>query len=455
MTEVWFRNPDDYIRELVETGEHKVAWDRGRLAKRKIDPIKHAELYFGQTYPWRILAVGPQGTAEYRSGDTLYEPTAVYPTWSYGEDQALLEEIVEMPVGEDAKICSDKSVAGDERPVFGQEHRVVIAEVPDLRSGPGRQFMTYLKTLQEDNPDCIIHLHGMHTYRYAFGMGFGSADVEPRTSASKGKIYLPSGKIERYERAQANPNWVTPLGFKPKDLAEPRMRCMYNIRSAVWAGENYDSLYNMPIRNTGVEVDYESSDDDHKKIETKKHLTVSVKAKDGDKFHCDTCSLSDQCKYFRDGAVCSVPGAEPKPLASFFKTRDADTIIDGLGTLVAANARRLERGMDEERILGDLSPEVTKMMGQVFDQGQKLAKLIDPNLRGGARVQVNVGGNGQAQVIGTIDTRQAVAGVIRELEARGYTRDQMTPELIQSVLVGAQDPDAQRRAIEGSRVIEG
>lgn len=65
-TEVWFRNPHDYIRELVEVGECRIAWDRGLLVKRGIDPIKHADLYYGKGTDWRILTVGNQGSAEYR-----------------------------------------------------------------------------------------------------------------------------------------------------------------------------------------------------------------------------------------------------------------------------------------------------------------------------------------------------------------------------------------------------
>lgn len=453
MTEAWFRNPDNYIRELVETGECLVAWDRGLLVKRKLDPIKHAELYFGKAYDWRVLTVGEQGTAEYRDGDSTYEPTAVYPTWRYGEDQGLLEEIVERPVGLDESICKDMSVAGDERPVFGQEHRVVVTDLPAMNSGPGRKFIVYLKTLQEDNPDCIIHLHGVYSFRVAFGMGFGAADIEPRTAAQKGKLMLPSGREERYERAQANPSWVVPLGFKPVDLAVPRNRCMYNIRAAAWAAEHYQDLYNVPLRNTGATIDYESSDKDHKPIEAGSPLPARIEPKSGDKFHCDTCSLADQCKYFRDGAVCSVPGAEPKELAAFFNTRDADTIIDGLGVLVAANARRLERGMAEERVMGDLDSEVTKMMNQVFDQGQKLAKLIDPNLRGGSRVQVNVGAGGQAAVVAQANPRQLVATVMRELEGRGIPRDKITPEMVEGLINGMLNPEQARRGIESHRVI--
>ena len=453
MTEAWYRNPDAYIRELVETGESNIAWDRGRLVKRKIDPIKHADLYFGKSYPWRALAIGEQGTAEYRTGDTLYRPTAVYPTWIYGEDQGLLEEIIEQPVGEDEDICNDNSIQGDERPVFGQEHRVVITDLPPGSSGPGRKFLAYLKELQEDNPNCIIHLHGPYSYRIAFGMDFGAADIDPRINASKGKITLPIGKEILYERAVMYSSWVTMLGFKPVDLEVPRNRCMFNIKAAAWAGKYYNQEIKTPRKDLGRAVDHLSPDKDYEPIEKKSHLSKHMPKKPGDQFACDTCSLQLECSYFRLGAVCSVPGAEPKALSSFFKTRDSNTIIEGLGTLVAANANRLERGMEEERILGDVNPEVTKMIGQVFDQGQKLAKLVDPNLRGGAKVQVNVGGN--AAVVSAASPRQMVASVIRELEDQGFKREDITPEMVQNLIAGMADPEQSRRTIEAApKIVE-
>jgi hypothetical protein len=250
-TEVWFRNPDSYIRELVEAGEYKIAWDRGLLVKKRIDASKHASLYFGQTYPYRLLLVGEQGTAELRADSSLDNPTAVYPTWSYGEDAALLHELVSQPVGQDKEACFDTSVSADERPVYGQEHRVVIINPPNATTGPGRAFLRYIKELQEDYPDVILHVHGLYGWRAAFGMGFGAADIEPRAAAQKGKVHLPSGSEERYEALVNKPQWTSAMGFKPVDLAVPRNRCIFNIKSAVWAGEHYDELYNFAVRTNG------------------------------------------------------------------------------------------------------------------------------------------------------------------------------------------------------------
>jgi hypothetical protein len=431
-TEVWFRNPDNYIRELVECGEYQIAWDRGYVFKKKIDPYKHAELYYGKSYPFRALVIGDQGTAELRPGRTMENPAAVYPTWCYGEDNSLLEEMISLPAGEDISICSDKSVPADQRPVYGQEHRVVITDIPVLTSGPGRSFIRYLKELQQDYPKAIIHLHGTYSFRIAFGTGFRAADVDPRTSAQKGKIYLPSGKEVLYERAQSNPKWITPMGFLPKDLEVPRNRCMYNIKSAVWAGENYDALFNFRIKNDGKPVDTTTPTEQYQPAQTAGPFTKAVgKPKEGDRFMCNTCSLQNECKYFRDGAVCSVPGAEPVELAKYFQSRDAGLIIDGLGTLLAANTRRLERGMREEDVFGDTNPEVTRQMGQVFDQGIKLAKLVDPSLRGGPSVQVNV--DSRTQVAGA-SPQQLVASAFRALEAQGIPREDITPQMVQDLL---------------------
>lgn len=450
-TEVWFRNPHDYIRELVEVGEYKIAWDRGLLHKKGIDPIKHADLYFANAFPYRILCVGTQGTAEYRVGDTLEAPSAVYPTWAYGEDSVILEEMLAHPYGEDLEACNDLSVAGDERPILGQEHRVVVTDVPNTQHGPGRQFIRFLKGLQAEYPRAIIHLHGTYGWKIAFGMGFGAADVEPRTAAQKGRVHLPAGSVEKYERIFAHPQWASNLGFQPADLKDPKNRCKFNIKSAVWAGAYYTEMFKFRTRGGAEEVDHTSSDADFEPQTTPgRNASRSIKIKDGDQQLCDTCSLQNTCKYFRIGAVCTVPGAEPVRLARMFNTRNADDIIDGLGTLLATNTNRLERGLAYEEIDGEIDPEVSKIVGQVFDQGVKLAKLLEPGrFAGGAKVQVNVGSGGAAAVT-TGNPRQLVAQVVRELEQQGIPRDKITPDMVQGALEGMLNADTAQKSIAGT-----
>lgn len=450
-TEVWFRNADLYVRELVECGVGKIAWDRGYLVKKRIDPDKFMSLYYGSS-PYEQLLIGEQGAALLDSAHPFTRPKAVYPVWTYGEDAGLLEELCKSNVGLDGKHCSDATVAPDERPVFGQEHRVIVADMPPANTGPGRKFARYLKELQEDYPDCIVHVHGLYSYQIAFGFGFRAADMEARTLAAKGKVVVPAGKEMKWEAVAAHPQWVTVLGFKPVDLGVPRNRCMYNIKSAVWAGENYTKLYKFKTAGEAA-IDVTSPNSSVVQPQTNSHMSTNAKGKDGDYFACDTCSLNLTCKYSRAGAVCSVPGAEPTKLANFFQTRDSSLIIDGLGVLLGAQSRRVQKGMEEEDLFGEMDPEVTKMMNQLFTNGVKLAQLVDPTLRaGGTKVQVNVGSGGAAQV-NMSNPQELMAAAVRELEARGIPREKITNEMIMGLLEGMARPDHTRAAID-SKVIE-
>lgn len=450
MTEVWFRNPSTYIKELVECGESRIAWDRGFLVKKRIDPISFASLYYGQAYPWRVLLVGQQGTAEFRNGSTVNKPFAVYPTFVYGMPAALLEDMLARPVGEDVEACTEVSTPKEDRPVQGQEHRVVVTGLPVGNVGVGRQFLRYLKELQEDYPKAILHVHGLYSYKLAFGMGFAAADTEARTLAAKGKVTLPSGNETKYEHLRGHQQWIEVLGFKPVDLEIPRNRCMFNIKSALWAGEHYDELYNFKVRGEGNATDFTTPQDQYTPPTADRPHAGRLKAGPADKFLCDSCSLQNNCKYFRNGAVCSVPGAEPVRLAKMFNTRNADDIIDGLGTLLATNSNRLERGLRVEQIDGELDPEVSKTMGQVFEQGVKLAKLLEPQrFSPGTRLQVNVGAGGAA-AISASNPRQLVAAAYRELEQQGFSREKITEKMIQGVLEGMVSPESRQKAIKGT-----
>lgn len=453
-TEVWFRNPHNYIRELVELSPlaTNIAWDRGALAKRKIDPNAHARLYFGEAVPWRLLAIGEQGAAEMDRDHTLANPKAVYPVWSYGEELDLLEDYLANPVGEDSDICNTPFVEADELPVLGQEHRVVVIGVPSGGLSIGKAFLRQLKELQEDYPKAIMHLHGPCSWRIAFGIGLASSDVDPRTPAGLGKVFLPSGKEVKYEKTFQLAKWIKILGMEPDVLKVPRNRCIYNIKSALWAGQHYDDLFNFRVNRTSrvvPDLDVPEADFSQPKLSV---TQLKASGKPGDKYTCNTCSLMDECKYYRDGAVCAVPDAEPASLTSYFNTRDSGMILDGLAILLKSGVKRYERGLANEEVMGDLDKEVTKQQAAIFDQGVKLAKLIDPALRSPAGVQVNVGGGSQVQV-NSGSPRQAIAAAMRELEARGVPREQITPDLIQGVFAGMKEPERNRNAIEGA-VIE-
>lgn len=451
-TEVWFRNPFNYVRELIETRTSLVAWDRGILKKKSIDPAKHAELYFPADMDYRLLVIGNQGAAEIKRGYDMSNPVAVYPVWEYGDDFEALESMCATNVGDDPESVNDMELPPDERPVRGQEHRVVVSRFPHAGSGPGRRFLRMLSELQQENPHVIIHLHGAYGYGAAFGYALRSADIEPRTLAAKGKVILPNGKEMAYERTANCAHWVTLLGWVIGKLSIPQERCKYNIESAKWAGVNY--MTNVKFKTGRV---YEPVAADAAlatapvKAETKSHLIGGVKYKPGDKVTCDTCSVASACKYFREGAVCSVPGTESEKLAGMFSTRNSDDIIDGLASLMGTNAKRLEMGREQEEDIGELDPEVTKIINNMFRHGVNLAKLVNPALATPkVGVQINTGGGPAAVAAG--DPRKLASGIVRELEERGVKRDKITPPMIEAVVSG--DEDKLKVEIEKSQAID-
>jgi hypothetical protein len=428
MTELWFRNPHNYVRELAEVGgPFRIAWDRGMLIKRHIDPIIHAKLYFGHNADVEILAIGNQGTAHLDYDHPLAKPKAVYPTWEFGENFNILEEMVSSPIGMDAEACSAQ-IPLDQRPVVGQDHRVIINNLPNATQGSSRAFYRNLKELQEEYPECKIMLHGSYSFRLMFGMGYYAADYEPRSYAANGKVQLPNGKTLAYARTVGQMQWINLMDTTVPELKNPKPRCVFNIKSARWAAEHFTE--NVKFRTRGE--DTANPDSPVTTIPTtsitRTQLNLQVQA--GDKITCDSCSLSDSCKYYREGAVCSVPGTESSSLAKAFQSRDSGRIIDGLGTVLAAQTRRLERGMESEEEFEELDPEVTKLMNQIFTNGIKLAKLVDPTLSK-PLVQIN---NGNAGQLAASNPKELMASIVRTLEDQGIPRHEITAEMVENML---------------------
>lgn len=433
MTQVWFRNPHNWVRELQELGVGEIVFDRGLLVSRRIDIAKwSAGFLSGINY--RILCVGEQGTAEVTPETTLESPKAVYPTWQYGVDSfPILEELCANNVGEDQVACDDTSVPDDERPVYGQEHRVVIIRPPNAASSAGRSFFRDLKDLQEEYPECIIHVHGLYSYRTAFGMGYGAADMECRSLAAQSKVMLPNGKQIHKDRLSEHQQWIHLLGFSLPQLEKPRERCMYNIKSAIWAGAHFHENTRF---NTAPSHPVSASSPNPGTSLAPTSSPYRGVAESGDKINCDTCSLQTTCKFYRDGAVCSLPGSEPATLASQFKTRDSNIIIEGLGTLMASQSRRFERATELELELDEMDPEVTKIFNSLMTHGVKLAKLIDPALNSPKLAMYFQ--NGAPGAPGTsgppVNPKVVIGRAMAALEQQGIPRSQQTPEMIANVL---------------------
>ena len=143
-----------------------------------------------------------------------------------------------------------------------------------------------------------------------------------------------------------------------------------------------------------------------------------------------------------------MPDSEPTELASYFKTRDSDAIIEGLGTLLATNVQRLKEGREKEIEDETLDPHVTKLVESIFDRGVKLAKLVDPALAKAGAPQTNVQIN--QQTINASTPQALMKAIVTELEARGVPRDQITTDMVKE-LMGMGETQRQQ-AIEATAI---
>lgn len=430
MTEVWLRNPWNYIREVTEVGHCWMAWDRGLLVKRgDLDVRKFSDENVPSCYDYRNLLIGEQGAAEVDRQTTMRRPRAVYPVWDYtAQSWNELERMVQDPRGEDPKWYNNALLLPDQRPVQGQEHRVVVIRPPDFNGSlEAKAFYPRLADLQMEFPEAIIHLHGSYSFRVMFGFGYRSSDIDPSERRGQ-RVYLPMGKTTKPGDANKFRQWITLLGARVDDLKVPRNVCMFNVRSALWAGSHYGET--IAFRTASSELDRKP---------TLTSYSPGAAVSTEDKFLCDRCSLAVSCKYYREGAVCSLPGSESVELSRFFATRDSDIIVAGLTRILGVQSDRLESGIESEKLTGELDPEVTRIADSLFERALKLAKLLNPALDP-KRPLVSVNTTGPTQVnAGSgagVNVQELVGQVMGELMAKGVPRENITAEMIEAHIVG-------------------
>lgn len=419
-TQVWIRNPRLCIREVVAAGAPLTSWDEGYLKKKKTDVHKFLGIYYPEGIEWQALVIGWSGARLIDADHDLDNPLAIHTVYS-AEHHAVneLERMTSKIADEDYKSW------------------LVVTDLPPVHMSEGKVLIERLNDLTEMHPDLKIFFHGTYSFTAMFNNEWYAADFDPRQGARAGKIHLPNGKLlyplKKPEEVREYIQWINLLGFRASELSEPRDRCIYNIHSAVWAGKHWER--NFKFKTRGERADVDAPDDEVDLPTTNRFKRTRHTFGDYDKLLCNTCTVQSSCKFFRMGSVCSVPGAEPAKLAEYFNTRDADRIIKGLGTVLAAQSNRAEEAMEQEAVTGDLSPEVTKILNSLFSNGVKLAKLVNPQLNGkGVSVGVQINGAGSAHIAASDSASQLTASIVATLESKGIQREDITPGMIATVL---------------------
>lgn len=441
MTEVWFRNPGDYIREVKEAGESNLVFDFGWLHKRKFNPHPWISAHFGLDNPYRLILCGPQGSPEF--APHTENPIAVYPTWEYSEDISELETFMAYNVGDDPNLTDDESIPADQRYRPGQEHRVFVTGVPRMELKTTKVFLRLLAAMQKDNPQCIMHLHGGNTFATPIRLEYGAFDWNPRLEASHGNFFIHNGKYVRHSEGIAKKfaRELTVLGYVPKDTMIARNRCIINIKASVYMAAHFGDDDNLLMqRRDGASIDVNVPEKDFLPVVAASPIVGRRGTEFGDKIVCDECSLSKSCRQYVPEGICTLPGTEGKKLADFFETRDIESIKNGYAGLIKATAERFDMGRENEVAHDELDPAVTRIGTSLGGMLEKFAKIIDPKLNGGA-VQVNVGRVGGSDQHLTIDGKevspdQLLRRAMNELiEANGGKMEGITESMVRDKLL--------------------
>lgn len=433
-TEVWWRHPYKYAKHLIETGQSTLIYHKAQLIKYRVDPLKWARITFGDM-PWRLLVVEENGVAEYnQTSKSLEDSVACYPIWLYGDPMEELEAYLEVNVAE-VDLWFDRADVGPHLTIKeGQEHRVFVANLPSAATTLGVTMRVQLGQLQEANRQAILHNYMNNSLRASFAYGFGSIDYDPSVRARTGCLEMPNGShVYVKDLDDGWRQWVNVIGMSVgDDYSDVDTRMIFNIRSAIWASQNFRKHLNFRARSDGSTSP--TSRPTNRAILSRK----TVPELPSDKIACDHCSLTKRCKWFRAGSICSIPGSEMAALERFFKTRDSEVIINGLQELLAIQVGRIDNAVVQEEIDGKLDPNLTKLLSEAFAQGVKLAKLVNPTLAAASAPQMSltVQTGGQLVQVQAANPKALIANVVAELEGHGIPRDQITPEMVLRVASG-------------------
>jgi hypothetical protein len=306
-------------------------------------------------------------------------------------------------------------------------------------------FLAKLDDIQRRYPEVELFIHRSYSFNVLFNYSFTAGDYDARQEASKGKVILPNGKkYDQYSWYSAQTE-IEALGYELEELDDGGNRCCYNILSARVAAHTWDNGKRMARRRPNDFVpDTESPTMIARlpQVGETAHTFREADKKDTDQLLCNSCSLWRRCTHFREGSVCTLSNSPGKHLSDYFRSKDPHKIVEGLRSIVAKQADRVEQQIAEEDPNDPKqSKQVDANLNSLFRNASTLAKMVDPSLRSGVNVNINGAGqlNGPSQVAAILandNSPKAIAGgVLTEIEQRmGIPRDQITDDMIEQYI---------------------
>ena len=442
MKKLYIRNPHLFAGPFARSGFRAASFDKGAAILRKLNLPKFMDMRFPSHDDWEALVVNPDACAEYKKGDKMGHPSAVYPAWTPLQTYDALRSYCKFPVGEDLSLTQDESIPPDMRPVPGQPHKVILYNPGRGDSAEGMMAIAQIEEIHREYPDVEFIWQGVSSYKTIFTSSVQSAVYDIWRISKLGSLCPPrSARRLTVDEVLANPDehrsWLREIGYDVSSLGGVQRNCEINLASVRWAQLNYLKMQQL---YDAVEVGPLGEIPEDEVLSARASLARgprSISPTDG--VLCDACTLAPVCGWYREGLVCGVPKREYSKLAKTFGTRDAGVIIDGLIKLGEIQADRVAADLEEEEVTGRRSAETDRRLRMLTDHGIKTAKLIDPSLNGkGVQVNVGVVGAGGSTSVGiggiSRTPQELVSSMVRELEARGVPREDITGEAIMGLL---------------------
>lgn len=465
--EVWYRNIERNLNGVakVPVDCHRIVWDKKYVDKKNLDVRSLMSVFFGGR-PWRALVVGRSEAKLY--ADYQEKPIETWGVWRH-------------------------DVHGYQRllTLFRGKRRFVIT-IPHTdrhENAAWREFERMYRDALTAYPNARPHINGCFGFSRTLGLNPTSADFNVVGLPRVGKVILPNGRLTTVDEIAENPReflyWVRLAGSDWRSIQSQQGRVEFMIQSTRWAALNWGRSVRAvnPVgkyitgdqQNDRADESEVQASHDERRFEMARsdveyegrrdtqhpaHWFKGRKPLPGDKIVCDTCSLANVCKEYRQGAVCGLGNTDGESLKVAFGTRDSHSILDGMTKIMELNAKRIESAIDAEDVENTgLDPELTKLLDTTFKQGERMAKIIDPSLRPGPAAQVlinNSSGSGPSQ-IESATPQQLTATVVLELERQGYKREDITSDMVISYIqalggVGKDGKVVDRTPFEGDYI---
>ena len=343
MTEIYFRQAEDYLETLAEAGARNLLFYKFDTPKNIGEKVIKA---YGSLEGLSVIMVGENKKWFIKDGEK-------YPIFKF-----------KSPLREFKKLAKEYPL-------------IFVTQCPPYFPYHRSEIREKLEKLNKRKGEAKIHLVGSNSIRLMHENEIDVMDVNPYKLAKVGSIILPNGTQVKKERFDKVKKWIAYVGFSLTSLKSVKDYTLFNIKSFLLAGREENIAYEEPdfpkLRES------KGGKGASKEILAKARLKrAEIRQMKKEQVYCNDCL--NTCEMYSEGGVC-VKNEQFKSLAMMFRTRDPELLKDGLIHVLASSAERYQAGTRVEKVGHMLIKEVTEIEKSLLKNGIEMLKLLSPELK--------------------------------------------------------------------------